>query len=194
MTIEVDFSERNPIDGVASLISERWSPRAFSDYAINSEQLARIIDAARWAPSCFNEQPWRFYTCTQESGDRFNEYLDLLVEANQVWAKRASVIGFLVGEKNFARNGKENDFYALDSGAAWMAMSLQARIEGLYTHGMGGIKKDQIAQYLKLDEEKQSVLMGFTIGQLASPSVLEESLQEKEKPTSRKTLNEIWFC
>ncbi len=122
-----DFDVRDHVNGVDQLFVQRWSPRNFEQYAVPAATLDRILDAARWAPSCYNEQPWRFYT---SQASTFDEYLQLLVEANQAWAKSASVIGFLVGKTTFARNGKRNDFFQLDCGAAWMSMSLQARFEG----------------------------------------------------------------
>jgi nitroreductase len=147
------------------------------------------MDAARWSPSCFNAQPWRFYTSTDNT---FDDFLNLLVEGNQGWAKDNAVIGFLVGEKNFEHNGKPNEWSAFDSGAAWMSMTLQARMEGLYTHGMGGIKAAEAADYLGIDTDTADVLMGFTIGKLADLSQLDEEQRENETPNSRKGLSEIW--
>ena len=180
-----NFDVRDHIDGVNDLFVERWSPRNFENHVIPKETLARIVDAARWTPSCYNEQPWRFHT---SDGASFDDYLHLLVEANQAWAKSASVIGFLVGKKTFARNGKHNDFFQLDCGAAWMSMSLQARFEGLYTHGMGGIKKEAIADYLDINTEEEAVLMGFVIGKLGDTDA-----SSKEEITPRKPLDEIWL-
>lgn len=168
---------------------ERWSPRAFQKHVVDAATMTRIMDAARWSPSCFNAQPWRFHTSTEST---FDDFLDLLVEGNQGWAKDTSVIGFLVGQKNFEHNGKPNAYSALDSGAAWMSMTLQARMEGLYTHGMGGIKADEAAEYLNLDSAESEVLMGFTIGKLASLESLDEEQRKNETPNDRKPLSEIW--
>jgi len=147
------------------------------------------MEAARWSPSCFNAQPWRFFTSTDNT---FDEFLNLLVEGNQEWAKDTSVIGFLVGQRNFEHNGKANAFHSFDSGAAWMAMTLQARLEGLYTHGMGGIKADEVAEYLKLDAGESEVLMGFAIGKLADLTDLNDEQRANETPNERKTLSEVW--
>jgi nitroreductase len=184
-----DYSDRDPLDGVNPLLVERWSPRAFAPGAIDDTVLGRIVDAARWAPSCFNEQPWRFYTSTQST---FDDYLGLLMEGNRGWAASASVIGFLVAKTRFAHNGKDNDYHAFDSGAAWMAMSLQARSEGLFTHGMAGIDKQGVADYLKLDPQNEAVLMGFVIGRLGDSLELDPAMQSREKPSPRKPLQEIW--
>lgn len=189
MTSNIDFSARKTSSGVDSQFVERWSPRAFQAHTIDLEVLARIMDAARWSPSCFNAQPWRFYTSTEAT---FDDFLKLLVEGNQSWAKDTSVIGFMVARTHFEHNGKVNDYATFDSGAAWMSMTMQARIEGLYTHGMGGIKAAEVAEYLKLDTQTQAVLMGFTIGKLADLSALSDEQRRNEVPNERKSLQQIW--
>ncbi len=186
---DIDFDRRDALPGVDPVFVERWSPRAFQPGTLDDEVIARLIDAARWSPSCFNEQPWRFYTST---ADTFADYLSLLIEFNQAWARNASVLGYLVGSARFAANDKPNDVFALDCGAAWMAMSLQARREGLYTHGMAGIKHEEISDYLGLDPDREVVLMGFAIGRLGDRATLDPALQEREAPSPRKPLDEIW--
>jgi len=168
-------------DGVEPLISHRWSPRAYLDAPVSDDELALVFEAARLSPSCYNEQPWRFFTSTPDSYARF---LDLLVDANQAWAKTAPVIGFVAASRLFARNGKVNYHAAFDSGAAWMAMSLQARALGLYTHGMGGIHYHRVYSALGLDEQTHQVLCGFAIGRV-DPSGAEEL-------SGRKPLGDIW--
>jgi len=185
----IDFKYRETETGVNELFLRRWSPRAFQKTSIDTAVMRRIMDAARWSPSCFNAQPWRFYTSTDTT---FDDFLNLLVEANQDWAKDNAVIGFLVAEKNFEHNGKPNAYSSFDSGAAWMSMSLQARLEGYYTHGMGGIKSAEVAEYLRLDPKQSEVLMGFTIGQLADLSQLDDQQRENETPNIRKDLSEVW--
>ncbi len=189
MTTHLDFSARETASGVNSLFIERWSPRAFQPHVIEADVLTRIMDAARWSPSCFNAQPWRFYTSTAGT---FDDFLNLLVEGNQAWAKDTSVIGFLIGQKHFEHNGKPNAYSAFDSGAAWMSLTMQARMEGLYTHGMGGIKAPEVADYLKLDTQKFEVIMGFTIGKLADLDSLSDEQRGNEVPNDRKALEQIW--
>lgn len=186
---KVNFSARANTTGVDELFIQRWSPRAFQKSVIEQSTMERIMDAARWSPSCFNAQPWRIYTSTQST---FDDFLGLLVEANQAWAKDNAVIGFMVAEKNFEHNGKPNSFSAFDCGAAWMSLTLQARKEGLYTHGMGGIKTDEVAEYLDIDTSKADVLMGFTIGKLADLETLNQEQRVNEVPNSRKDLASIW--
>lgn len=187
---DIDFDARDALPGVDPLFAERWSPRAFLPAPLDAGVVARLIDAARWSPSCYNEQPWRFYTSTTDS---FADYLSMLVEFNQVWARNASVLGYLVGSSHFAANGKPNDMFALDCGAAWMAMTLQARREGLYTHGMAGIKREEVSDYLGLDPDREVVLMGFAIGRLGDRATLDPKLQEREVPSPRRPLDEIWI-
>jgi len=189
MTNSPDFSARKTSSGVDPIFTQRWSPRAFVKHAIDNDSMTRIMDAARWSPSCFNAQPWRFYTSTDAT---FDDFLNLLVEGNQEWAKNTSIIGFLVGQRHFEHNGKPNFYSSFDSGAAWMALTLQARMEGLYTHGMGGIKSEQVAQYLALDTKETEVLMGFAIGKLADLESLDDEQRSKEVPNDRKQLADIW--
>jgi nitroreductase len=189
MSDATDFSLRDPLSGVDPQFPTRWSPRAFKKTPVPDNVLARLIDAARFAPSCFNEQPWRFYTSNQRN---FEEFLHLLLEGNQLWAKNAAVIGFLVVERHFARNNTENQHARFDAGAAWMSLCLQAQREGLCSHGMGGIKYDEIATYLQLDNNSHDVVMGFAIGEIGDKTDLPEALAEKEQPSPRKPLDEIW--
>jgi len=187
---EIDFSQRNPANGVDPLFYQRWSPRAFNNKPIDEETLKIIFDAARWAPSCYNDQPWLFIT---SSGDHdFDFFHSLLVEFNQTWAHRASLLGFIIARKHFEHNGKPNHSAVFDCGAAWLAMTLQARQLGLYTHGMGGIKREEIYQAFDLDATKFEVICGFALGYLDSPNRLPADLAEQEKPSARKSLAQIW--
>lgn len=186
-TISPDFSARDALPGVDPLQAQRWSPRAFVKTAISDADLALLFEAARWAPSCFNAQPWAFHVSTDKT---FDAYHDLLLEGNQQWAGQASVLGFVVVKKTFPHNGKPNAYAEFDAGAAWMAMTLQARQMGLYTHGMGGIKHEEVAAYLKLDDDHK-VVCGFAIGVAAAPDTLPDELAAKEKPSPRKSLSDV---
>jgi nitroreductase len=188
-----DFSNRNPEPITNKLFSERWSPRAFKKATIPSVALEAIFDAARWSPSCFNEQPWQFITATAEAQNtHFERFLKLLVGANQVWAKNASLLGFIVAKRCFARNDKTNPSANFDCGSAWMAMSLQANLFGLFSHAMAGIKYDEIYTALNIDADSHEVICGFALGVLDTPDSLPEAIQDDEKPSSRKPLKEIW--
>jgi nitroreductase len=184
-----DFSKRDPGPGVAEEFPARWSPRSFVKTAIPAEDLCVILDAARWAPSAYNEQPWRILTSTDET---FETFLGLLVEPNQNWAKNASVIGFMVAKKTFTHNGKPNDWAVYDCGSAWMSLTLQARKLGLYTHGMAGIKKDPIYEVFGIDRNEFEVVAGFTIGILDMKENLGKPYIDWEGPSPRKPLTEVW--
>ena len=185
MSSIIDFSHRDPEEGVNELFHQRWSPRTFKSTPIPKENLRVIFDAARWTPSCYNEQPWLFITSTEKTHHIF---VNLLVEGNQAWAKSAPVIGFVVANRFFQRNGNENAYFGFDSGAAWMSMTMQARELGLYTHGMGGVKFDEVYTALNLDENQQQVLCAFALGELDET----ENSEEQVKVSSRKALADIW--
>lgn len=177
----LDFASRDVRDGVDKMFYQRWSPRCYQSRPVAQRDLNVVFDAARWSPSCYNEQPWRFITSTEQSHETF---VSLLVDGNQKWAKQAPVIGFVIAEKLFARNGKVNEHAAFDSGAAWMAVNLQARLLGLYAHGMAGIHYDRVYETLSVDKNTQQVICAFTLGYLDEAG--------DEQITSRKSLSEIW--
>ena len=186
----IDYSGRDVAPGVSAQFVQRWSPRSFRKVDIPPDVLTAIFEAARWSPSCFNEQPWIFVTSTDE--DSFVRYLGLLVEGNRVWARNASVLGFAISRRHFTRNDNPNDWSAFDTGAAWMALTLQAQQYGLYTHGMGGIRKDAVYEHLKLDRDKYEVICGFAIGALDRPESLPQELRDREVLTQRKPLANMW--
>lgn len=176
-----DFSSRDAVTAVNDLFVQRWSPRAYVSDPVTEHELQTLFDAARWSPSCFNEQPWLFLTSTEATHEQF---LTLLVEGNQQWAKTAPVIGFVVAAKTFARNGNDNFHATFDAGAAWMALNLQASMLGLYAHGMGGIEYDEVYRQLDINPQAYQVICGFTLGKLDTSG--------DEEITSRKPLADIW--
>ena len=188
---DADFSQRNPAEGVDELFYTRWSPRSFRKTALPEEILRAVFDAARWAPSCFNDQPWRFITSRADRAD-FDRFLNLLTEWNQGWACNASLLGFIVARKHFRRNDKPNGLAVFDCGAAWLSITLQARRFGLYTHGMGGIKRDEIYPEFNIDPEKHEVICGFALGLLDEAGALAEDYAGDEKPSGREPLDAIW--
>ncbi|MCB1844986.1 MAG: nitroreductase family protein [Halioglobus sp.] len=174
-------ARRSELEGLEPIITQRWSPRAYLSDAPAPADLARVFEAARLAPSCYNEQPWHFYTSTEAS---YQTFLDLLVQGNQEWAATAPVLGFVATRRSFTRNGKENYHADFDAGSAWMAMSLQARALGLYTHGMGGIEYDRVYEALRISRDHWKLLCGFAIGKLDPEG--EEALSQ------RKPLADVW--
>lgn len=189
----VDYSQRDPAAGVDEIFYRRWSPRAFKQIDLPESVLTTIFDAARWSPSCRNEQPWIFITATADDKDAFAKFVKLLVDGNRVWAKHASLIGFIAASRHFSHNGNLNGCALFDCGAAWMAMTLQARKFGLYTHGMGGIHHEEIYQQLNIPTDDYEVICGFTLGCIDTPDQLSANAKSGELPSQRKPLDEIWL-
>lgn len=187
----VDFSSRKESSFADNIFVERWSPRSFESFEINDAQLKKIIDAARWSPSCSNEQPWKFFTAKNDT-PVFLKFVSLLSKGNQDWAKSSSVLGFVVSRNFFEKKDKVNTLSSFDCGAAWMSLALQASFEGLHTHGMGGIDRDKVADFLKIDSAKESVLMGFAIGKLANKLNFERDTKNRNTLSIRKDLTSIW--
>lgn len=121
-----------------SVIAARWSPRAYLDRAVEAEKLQSLFEAARWASSCFNEQPWRFVTATRDNPAEFEKVLGILVEANRKWVQGAWLAGFTVAKRTFTHNGAANRFGLHDAGAAGATLAIQATALGLQAHFMGG--------------------------------------------------------
>ena len=185
---DTDFSLRDPLILTDETFWMRWSPRSFKNKPVDEEILKSIIDAARWTMSCFNEQPWLIVTSSKNS---LAKHLELLNENNRDWAKDAPVIGFIFAGKTFSHNGKENKWARFDCGAAWMAMTLQANMHGLFTHGMAGFDRDRSNEVLSIPENYEPVI-AFALGYRDTPDQLDERNRTREKPSPRKPLNKIW--
>lgn len=175
---------------VDPLFINRWSPRSFSDEPVSDTEIASIFEGARWSPSSFNRQPWLFVYET-DGPDR--EIFDsILMPGNQVWATRAPLIGFIFAETK-TQEGRRPRTSQFDTGAAWMALALQARSLGLYTHGMAGIDYDSIYEKLGVSDEFYTAMCGFVAGRIGPRKALPEELQERESPSDRKSISEIAY-
>ena len=190
MSQHPDFSSRSAAAGVDTLFSHRWSPRAFKKIAIPIETIESIFDAARWAPSCFNEQPWLFVTSSNDKD--FDTFLGLLNESNQVWAKNAGLICFIFSKKTFAHNGNDNNKAKFDCGAAWMSLTLQANMHQLHTHGIGGIDYANVYTTLNISPKDYDIICGFALGKIDLPNTLSDELSAKESPSGRNPLDSVW--
>jgi nitroreductase len=178
---------------VNPLFIERWSPRAFTDEPVPAEALRSLFEAARWAPSSANEQPWLFvYATTPEDRARFAQGL---APMNRVWAERAPVLAFLFTRSHFAQpgpfEGKPNPTASFDAGAAWMSLALQAQMLGLSTHAMGGIDRTEVHRLLGVPTEGYSAVIGIAIGRRAAPDTLPEPYAGREQPSPRRGLSEV---
>ena len=181
--------QRNPEAEIDSMFIDRWSPRAYESRPLTQDQLGSLFEAARWAPSCINEQPWLFvYATTDEDRKRF---LPALVEGNQVWAKNASLLIFLLCRRHFSHNGKENRHASFDAGAAWMSLALQARKLGLYAHAMAGFSREKAFEILGAPEDEYDIMAAIAVGNRASPAVLPEAVATRERPSERKPHGEV---
>ena len=178
---------------IHDLLRRRWSPRAFSDRAVSREDLRRLIEAARWAPSAMNEQPWRLLVATREDSAEFARMLACLVPFNQRWAKNAPVLMLTVAQMAFAKNGKPNPHAWHDVGLAMATLTAQATALGLSVHQMGGIDSGAIRETYRIPEGYEPVT-AVAIGYVGDPATLEEDLAERERaPRSRKPQAEIAF-
>lgn len=168
------------------LIRDRWSPRAFLDKAVEPKLLLSLLEAARWAPSSFNEQPWVFLVATKEQPEEFEKMLGCLMEANQGWAKAAPVLMISVAKLSFTKNGKENRCALHDVGLASAMLTLQAVELGLSTHGMAGIEIEKIRSTYGVPEG-YAPMAGWAVGYDGDPDQLEGGLREAEEaPRTRK--------
>ena len=177
---------RKPVAEIDSMFLDRWSPRAFETQPLTHSEIASLFEAARWSPSCYNEQPWLFlYAVTDKDRKRF---LEALVEGNRLWAGRAPMLLFVLCRHAFSHNGKENRHAPFDAGAAWMALALQARKLGLHAHAMAGFSRDKAYEILRVSPDEYDIMAAVAVGRRASPDVLPEAVAAKERPNERKEL------
>lgn len=175
--------------GVDELFLNRWSPRAMSGKSIESDLLTSLFEAARWAPSSSNNQPWRFlYAC--RGTEYWPLFLDLLAEGNRVWAHRAAVLVVAVSKTTFDFNGKPARTHSFDSGAAWENLALQGSLLGLVVHGMQGFDYDRARELLLIPAGFQVEAM-IAVGKPGEKNLLPPNLQGREFPSPRKPLAEI---
>lgn len=169
---------------------ERWSPRAFDPRPIDEPVLLSLIEAARFAPSASNLQPWRYVYALRDT-PRFDELLSCLVPFNQDWAKNASALLFLAGVKAYDadRPLRHSDF---DAGASWMALALEAHHQGLISHAMGGVEFEKAHQVLGLHEDL-SLICAIAVGFAGNADTLPPHLKEREAASGRLSLEKIAF-
>ena len=186
------FNDKNPrVPGseVDSMFIDRWSPRSFLPDPLPNHHLATLFEAARWAPSCFNEQPWTFYYAT--SSESREKFLSALFEKNHLWAKEAPLLMFLVADKQFSATGKPNRHAQFDCGAAWLSLALQSRKLGYYAHAMAGFSQKRVFEILNLDPERHEAMAAIVIGRLGAPDDLAADLKQLEAPNQRKATSEV---
>ena len=180
----------HPID---PQFTERWSPRAFSGESIPQETLLSFFEAARWAPSAYNSQPWRFLYARRDTPN-WERYLGLLNEFNRSWAQHAAALVIVISKTTFVAPGASEESPALwhtfDTGSAWGYLALQASLSGWHTHGMAGFDQDLTRKELNIPEG-YAVHAAIAIGKLGDKSTLPDYLQGREVPSPRKPLAEL---
>lgn len=173
---------------VDPMFVERWSARAFNDEPVEEADLWAMVEAARWAPSSRNEQPWLFiYARTPEDRARF---VDALEEENQEWVRRAPVVLFLLAPKTFP-SGRPNRWSWFDAGGAWMSFAFQAFKLGYNTHALAGFDNEKAREAVGLTTDDYDVVIGIALGRRGDPSMLSEFNQGRENPKSRKPLADL---
>lgn len=183
------LEHRDGNHGVDDLFVRRWSPRAMSGEEISEEELMRLFEAARWAPSSYNNQPWRFLYARRGDGN-WDRFFGLMVEFNQGWTGDAAVLVMVCSLTRFEHNGKPAATHSFDTGAAWMSLALQGTISGLVVHGMQGFDYEKARRVLNVPDDYDVEAM-VAIGRPGDIEELPDDLQDQEEPKGRKPLSEI---
>ena len=178
---------------VSEIFTNRWSPRAFTGEPIPDATLHTILEAGRWAPSANNFQPWRFIYVKRGEGN-FDGFLNALNPGNQVWCKNAAALVCVATRTTNLRDGNEVPWptHALDAGAAWMAMALQATMLGWHVHDMIGFNQEATRQALNVPQGL-ALDICFAVGRQGAKELLPEQLAARETPSAREPLSKIAF-
>lgn len=180
----------NPIH---ELLRRRWSPRAFAARMVEPEKLRSLWEAARWAPSCFNEQPWSLIIATREDKTDYDRLLSCLTESNRTWAHHAPVLMLSVAKLYFEEDGKPNRHAFHDVGLAVENLAIQAVALNLFVHQMAGFSIERAREQFGIPERYEPVAM-IAVGYPGDPSILPDRLREREfRPRSRKAITEFVF-
>ena len=171
------------------LILNRWSPRSMTGEALNDDDIMSLFEAARWAPSSYNNQPWRFIYAKRNT-KHWGRFFNLLAEGNKIWAKNAALLVVVISRKNFEFNEKPAITHQFDAGSAWENLALEASSRGIVAHGMQGFDYEEACVNLGVPHDFEVMAM-IAIGKKGPIEILPPELQEKEKLSDRKPLKEI---
>lgn len=178
---------------VHDLIARRWSPTGFADRMVPDDDLRALFEAARWAPSSYNEQPWSYFIATKADADSYAAMLSCLVEGNQAWARSAPVLALAVVTNTLARNGKPNRTASHDLGLATGNLLAEATVRGLHVHQMAGILRDRARELYAIPADSEA-WVGLAIGYAAAPDTLDEPYRTKDQtPRDRKPISAFVF-
>jgi nitroreductase len=180
---------RKPDYPIQPLILNRWSPRAMSGEPLSDEELFPLFEAARWAPSSYNGQPWRILYVKRDTA-YWERLFDLLIDFNKGWCNKAAVLGLFFSRTTFEKNNKPSHTHAYDSGAAWENICLEGTSRGFVVHGMEGFDYDKAKLLIPSGHEVHAM---FAIGKHAPKSSLSQELQAMEMPSTRKKISEFVF-
>jgi nitroreductase len=184
--------EPSEVPPLLDAIARRRSPRAWAPAEPSEATLVSLFEAARWAPSCFNEQPWTYLVTRRSDGAPFEDALAGLTPGNQAWAKSAPVLCFSLVRERFARNDKPNRHAWHDVGAASALLSIQAASLGLMVHQMAGIVREVVRERFAVPDELE-IVAALAIGYPGDPDQLDDALRERElAPRTRKPLAEVF--
>jgi nitroreductase len=180
---------RKPAYPINPLILNRWSPRSMTGEELGDDDIMSLFEAARWAPSSYNNQPWRFIYAKRDT-KHWDRLFNLLAEANKIWTKNAALLAVVISRKNFEYNEKPARTHQFDAGSAWENLALEASSRGIVAHGMQGFdyEKARVELGIPIDFE---VMAMIAIGKRGPKENLPSELQDKEKPTDRKPLKDI---
>jgi nitroreductase len=179
---------------VHELIGQRWSPRAFSEREVTDEQLISLLEAARWAASSYNEQPWRFIVARKSDPETYEKLAGSLMEVNQLWARNAPILILTLAKQTFSHNGAANHYAMHDAGMAMSNLALQATALGLSIHFMGGFNRDAARTAFQIPDDYELGAVA-AIGFAGDPEALSESFRKGElAPRTRKPLSELIYA
>lgn len=183
------FQNRESKYPIQSLLLSRVSYRSFSEERLTEEELFSLFEAARWAPSSFNNQPWRFVYARRGDAD-WEILFNALVEFNKSWCKYADTLVAVISRKNFEHNNKPSTTASFDTGAAWMSLAIEAHSRNMIAHGMEGFDYEGLKNALKIPDSFKVEAM-IAIGKLGNHENFSPELKEKEKPSLRKPLEDM---
>lgn len=187
---DTSTTNRKPEHKVMRIITDRWSARAMSG-AVSDEDLNRLFEAAKWAPSSYNSQPWRFIYA-KSTDKEWPKLFNLLVDFNKSWVKNAGALILVVSAKNFPHNNELSRTHSFDTGAAVENMALQATSMNLVFHGMSGFDYDAAKKEFNISDDYQVEAM-FAVGKPSTKDVLPEYLRDKEEPATRNPISKFVF-
>jgi nitroreductase len=183
------MSERQVDHPILDLFHRRWSPRAMTGETIAHQDLLALFEAARWAPSAFNNQPWRFLYAHRDSV-HWPAFFGLLGESNQTWCAHAGALVLMAAKTTFDHNGAAARLYAFDAGAAWENFALEATHRGLVAHPMQGFDHIAAKSVMNLPDDLEPMIM-IAVGHRGPAESLPDALKAREKPSPRKPLAEL---